>query len=168
MIPFQIPGVTLVLTKHGLPVIDQAFGFANVRQSIPASTDCLHRIASISKVFTRAAIMRLVYWRKLSLQTKVFPEVFGDLYDFACSPCSELITIDHLLNHMVGQWPTTTRSIDPIFKSSKELTFRQLIQSVLKETKIDPDSFGQNYLYSNFGYFVLGRVIENLTGKSYL
>lgn len=60
MIPYQIPGVTLVLTKDGVPVIDQAFGYANLAQNRPASTSHYTRIASISKVFTRQAILFLV------------------------------------------------------------------------------------------------------------
>jgi len=56
MVPFQIPGVCLVFTKNNKVVIDEAFGFANVRLKIKASTDNLHRIASVSKVFTYAAI----------------------------------------------------------------------------------------------------------------
>jgi CubicO group peptidase (beta-lactamase class C family) len=56
MVPFQIPGVCLVVTKNNQKIIDQAFGFANVRLNVVASTNFLHRIASVSKVFTHSAI----------------------------------------------------------------------------------------------------------------
>ena len=42
------------------------------------------------------------------------------------------------------------------------------IAAVLKETKIKPDQLGKDFLYSNFGYCLLGRVIEHVTGMSYI
>ena len=93
----------------------------------------------------------------LSLQTKVFPEVFKGQFDV--SKAASEITIEHLLDHKVGHWPTTTRTNDPMF-CKKDLNLKQLIQSVLKETKIKADELGKTYLYSNFGYCILGRVVE--------
>lgn len=102
--------------------------------------------------------------------TKVFPEIFDALYKYETIPGSEQITIDHLMNHTVGLWPTTTRTEDPMM-NRKELNFRQLITAVMNESKIDAEKLGDkesNYLYSNFGYCLLGRVIEHVTGMNYL
>lgn len=114
MIPFQIPGVLVVLSKDGEVIVNEAFGFSNVRQQVPACSNKYHRIASISKVFTKYAILRQVEQKKLSLQDRVFEDVFGDLFNCKLSSGSELITVDHLINHMVGAWSTKTRSEDPI------------------------------------------------------
>jgi CubicO group peptidase (beta-lactamase class C family) len=89
-------------------------------------------------VFTKQAILQMIKVGKLELDTKVFPDVFGPLYNYQVCPGSELITIEHLLNHTVGVWPTTTRTDDPMF-NKKELPHKQLIQAVLKETKINVD-----------------------------
>lgn len=67
---------------------------------------------------------------------------------------------------MVGAWPTLTRAEDPMF-SRVEQNHKILIQSVLYETKLD-DKVGQFYTYSNFGYCLLGRIIEKVTQKTYV
>lgn len=163
MLPFKIPGVCLVLSEYGQVVIDQAFGHANMRQELPARTSNYHRIASISKVFTRAAIMKLVSEQKIKLSQRVFP----DLLDFNTPGC-ELITVEHLLNHTVGQWPTLTRKEDPMFNQKEHHSnFNKLIGAVLQETKFEQPS-GQSFVYSNFGYFLLGRIIEKVAQTFYI
>ena len=52
MVPYQIPGVCLVVSRSNQILINKAFGFANVKSNIKASTQNYHRIASISKTFT--------------------------------------------------------------------------------------------------------------------
>ena len=88
---------------------------AHTRLQLPASTDKLHRIASISKVFTRVAIERLIEQGHLSLDQKVFPDIFGNYFNYKMCSGSEEITLEHLLKHKVGAWPTTTREQDPMF-----------------------------------------------------
>lgn len=100
------------------------------------------------------------------MNTKVFPEIFDRDINYSICQNSEKITIEHLLNHMVGAWPTTTRSEDPMF-SREQLSHKLLIQSVLYETKLE-EEVGKTYTYSNFGYCLLGRVIEKVTGKTYI
>lgn len=109
MIPYQIPGVCLLVLKDNKTIINQAFGFANVRLKVKASTSNLHRIASVSKVLTHAAIMQLVSEGKLELSAKVFPDIFGDDYNYSICQNSEQITVQHLLDHTVGTWSTLTR-----------------------------------------------------------
>jgi hypothetical protein len=53
---------------------------------------------------------------KLQGSTKVFSdELFGKEFNTTLNPYVELITVDHLVNHMVGAWPTTSRASDPMF-----------------------------------------------------
>ena len=58
----------------------------------------------------------------MNLDSRVFVDIL-DYYSIETTPNAELITIDHLLNHTVGLWPTTTRSEDPMF-SKQTLNFR--------------------------------------------
>ena len=86
--------------------------------------------------------MWLIKWGKINMETKVFPEIFGKYVNIDVCPGAEQITIQMLLNHTVGLWPTTTRSGDPMF-NRKELNHRQLIQAVLKETgKVSVEQLG--------------------------
>ena len=79
---------------------------------------------------------------------------------------ADWITIKHLLDHKTGLWPTKTREEDPMFKYPN-LKQNLLIQAVLNECKIENDP-GDEYVYSNFGYCILGRIIEHLSGLSYI
>ena len=164
MVPFSIPGVVVVVAHGGKIVIDQAVGMANVRSEVAASTANYHRIASISKVFTKAAVQRLIKQGKLSLETCVFPCVFGDSINYKICANSDKITVQHLLTHTTGSWPTTTRTVDPMF-FRPSMNHKLHIQSVLFETKLD--NLGE-YCYSNFGYCILGRVIEIVSGQPYI
>lgn len=67
---------------------------------------------------------------------------------------------------MVGAWPTETRKVDPMF-NYEGLSHKDLIKAVLNDTKLQEDP-GKNYVYSNFGYCLLGRIIEQITGKIFI
>jgi CubicO group peptidase (beta-lactamase class C family) len=96
-------------------ILEEAFGFANPRHKRPCLTSNFHRICSVSKTFTKAAIHLLISQGKLEMDTPVFPEVFGKLFNYSICEHSEKITIRHLLEHKVGAWPTTQRQCDPMF-----------------------------------------------------
>jgi CubicO group peptidase (beta-lactamase class C family) len=98
------------------------------------------------------------------MDTCVFPSVFGESINYKICANSELITVHHLLTHTTGSWPTTTRTVDPMF-SRPSMNHKLLIQSVLYETSLN--NLG-DYCYSNFGYCILGRVIEKLSGLSFI
>lgn len=100
-----------------------------------AQNSRLHRIASISKVITRLAIEQLLKTHKLSRETLVFPEIFMKDFSSKMNSKAELITVQHLMDHMVGTWPTTTRELDPMFHYHN-LNQKLLIQAVLNEKKI--------------------------------
>jgi hypothetical protein len=73
------------------------------------------------------------------------------------------ITVEHLLAHTAGAWRNSAD--DPMFMNL-EMNHSQLIQWTLRNRPLD-HSPGQNIAYSNFGYCVLGRVIEKVTGQPY-
>jgi CubicO group peptidase (beta-lactamase class C family) len=104
------------MSYQGEVLVDQSFGLANTRLQQPCKTTNYHRIASISKTFTKAAILGLIEQGKLKLETKVMPEIFEGKFNYSICKNAELITIEHLLYHKVGSWPTTTRDADPMFK----------------------------------------------------
>ena len=100
------------------------------------------------------------------MNTRVFPDIFGNDYNYSICQGSEEITVQHLLDHTVGAWPTKTRPEDPMF-NRVELSHRILIQAVLYETKLETDP-GDSYVYSNFGYCLLGRIVEKVAQKPYI
>ncbi|MCA9128183.1 MAG: serine hydrolase, partial [Planctomycetales bacterium] len=171
----RIPGASLAITDQSRLVYARGFGYADVGERQPVTPESLFRIASISKPITAVAILQLVDQQKLSLEQKVFEILHYEPHLEEGEHMDERqnqITIRHLLQHR-GGWDRD-KSFDAMFKSvefSDELgvqapaTPDTIIRVMLgKPLDFDP---GERYAYSNYGYCLLGRVIEKITGQSY-
>lgn len=164
----HVPGISIAVSSSRAAELlyHQAFGYADQETSEVLTTGHLFRIASISKPVTSAAIYHLFEQRALDLDWPVFGEANGILreYDLGPSrPLVEQIRVRHLLTHTVGGWGNATA--DPMFQHP-QLDVRQLIAWTLAHQPLTVMP-GQQYAYSNFGYCLLGRVLERLTGKTY-
>ncbi|KAA5547116.1 serine hydrolase [Roseiconus nitratireducens] len=172
----RIPGASIAVTDQSKVVFARAYGYADVgarQQVTPAS---LFRIASISKPITAVAILQLIEKGKLNADDKVFDvldfeddiQSAGDAFDPRCRE----ITIRHLLEHR-GGWDRD-ESFDAMFQSVR---FANQVgvdppagpATVIKAMLTQPLDFqpGERYAYSNFGYCLLGRVIETLSEQPY-
>lgn len=176
MARWGLAGGALALSKDGRLVFSRAYGFADVATNQPFETTSLCRIASDTKPITTVAILRLVEDGKLSLDDKAF-RLLADLTPPAnanVDPHLDDITIQHLLQH-TGGWDSS-KSFDPqyppfTFWASGVLGIEapppaeQIIRFMLGQ----PLDFapGTRYAYSNFGYNVLGRIIERRSGMTY-
>jgi CubicO group peptidase (beta-lactamase class C family) len=166
----DVPGAALAVTKDGRLVYARGFGYADRENGTPVRPKTRFRIASISKPITAAAILRLVMLGKLKLDERAF-ELLG-LADDAADPRLKEVTIRELLHH-TGGWDRAV-SFDPMFRPltiAKELNVAPPAgpESVLRYMRGQKLDFapGSRYAYSNFGYCVLGRVIEKVTGQPY-
>jgi CubicO group peptidase (beta-lactamase class C family) len=170
---FDVPGLSVAIAIKGKPAYAEAFGVADRDSGEALTPQHRFRIASVTKPITSAGIFTLIEARKLRLDSRVFGpnSVLGD--DYYPTPYLgvftlrsddrsfvEQITIEHLLTHTVGGWGNAFN--DPMF-SNKDMSHRELIAWTLAHTVAS----GSSFAYSNFGYCVLGRVIEKLTGQSY-
>src|SRR5262249_10283451 len=145
---------------------EEAFGFADLDARTALSPAHRFRIASISKPITSVAIFKLIEQGKLALADRVFGSS-GDLQnDYGPVPPGARIgdiTIEHLLTHTAGGWPND--ETDPMGKQHA-LDHAGLIAWTLKTRPLDHPP-GAVFAYSNFGYCLLGRVIEKVTGRAY-
>jgi N-acyl-D-amino-acid deacylase len=131
------------------------------------------RIASVSKPITAAAVKQIIRRDQLTLDTKAFPLLkLSPQPGVKPDPRLEQITVAQLLNHK-GGWDRD-KSFDPMFRMhdvEKTLRLRRPAQptDVIRYMLGQPLQFdpGERYEYSNFGYCVLGRVMEKVTGKPY-
>jgi N-acyl-D-amino-acid deacylase len=142
---YEIPGGAVAVTRNGKVVLSKGY---NVKP------DALFRIASISKPFTAVAILKLVEQGKLRLDDKAFTEPAAD-------PRYAGITIRQILHHTAG-WDRDA-SYDPMFRglgAPPDIIRHMLTQQL----DFDP---GTKYAYSNFGFCILGRIIERFSGLSY-
>ncbi|MCE5173495.1 serine hydrolase [Paenibacillus profundus] len=160
----MVPGTSLALTQFGRLVFAQGYGLANQATNEPVTTSTLFRIASVSKPITSVAVFKLIEAGLLNLGDRVFGTnaILGTTY--GTQPYSaniNQITVQHLLEHTSG-W---ARSQDPMF-GHFNLNQHELITWMLDNS---PLTFvpGQTFDYLNFGYCVLGRVIERVSGASY-
>lgn len=159
------PGLSVAIARNGQMQYRQAFGSTEHNQAEPLTTANLFRIASISKPITSVAIFQLIEAGRLRASDFVFgPDgVLGTTYGSKPYDASvKSITVDHLLSHTAGGWG---KSNDPMFLNVS-MSQQELISWVL-DTRPLEHAPGTAYSYSNFGYCLLGRVIERVTGQPY-
>ncbi|WP_034059134.1 serine hydrolase [Lacinutrix jangbogonensis] len=151
---------SVLVAEQGKVIYKKGFGFANMEWDIPNAPNTKHRLGSITKQFTGMLILQLVEAGKMDLQAPItkylpdYPKANGDI-----------ITIHHLLTHTSGI-PNYTAfpgffkndSRDPYTPTEFVKTFSSM------DLEFTP---GDRFNYSNSAYFLLGALIEKVSGKSY-
>lgn len=163
---YGVPGASMAIAKNDRLVYASGFGVADQGTGSAVTVNSRFRIASVSKPITSAAIFTLIEQGRLRLTDKVFGSgaVLGTQYGRkAYSTDVKNITVQNLLEHTAGGWGNSAD--DPMF-SNPTLNQGQLIGWVLDNRPLT-NTPGTTYSYSNFGYSVLGRVIEKVTGQGY-
>lgn len=150
----SIPGLSVAIVKDGRVVLERGWGTTG-RGTRQAAANSVYQIASVSKQFTAAAVLRLAERGQLSLDDDVTRYVSGLPAGY------RTISLRQLLNHTAGV-PNFTE----FFREFRQtLTPVQLIDSLA----VRPLLFapGNGFHYSNSGYYLLGLVIERVTGEAY-
>lgn len=167
----EVHAATLAVSRSGEHLHERAFGFADRELTRPLTPAVRMRIASISKPITAAALKYLVRENKLKLGDPVLKYLPTTRYPAPVDPKWKVITIGEVLQHM-GGWDRSV-SGDPMFKhrtimsdlSTNTLTPRQVVCWMLGQS-VD-FAPGTKSVYSNFGYCLLGVIIEEVAGCSY-
>jgi CubicO group peptidase (beta-lactamase class C family) len=173
----SIPGGAVAAMRDGKLIYARGFGYADVENKTLVQPDALFRIASVSKTITATAIMKLVEEGKLTLDDRVAPLIahLTPAPGATVDPRWEQITVRHLLNH-AGGWDRTKPNggFDPIDQPAIAAAAVGAPAPASPETLIRymkgmPLDFnpGEKFAYSNFGYIILGRVIERVSGMPY-
>ena len=149
-----------VLVSDRGKIYEKGFGMANREWDIPNAPDTKFRLGSITKQFTATLILQLVEQGKIKLDghiTDYLPDYRKDTGD--------KVTIHHLLTHTSGIPSYTNRPdfLSDLSKASFSVT------DFVKKYASDNLEFepGTKFSYDNGGYFILGAIIEKVTGKSY-
>lgn len=176
MVANDVPGGTLAVVHDNTLVVSRSYGLSNVTSGTLAEPDDRVRIASVSKPIAAVATMTLVEDGLLTLNDFVFTQHLASLYNNPGGPLGDTrfgqIMISHLLRHL-GGW---NRSIagDPMFMSRTIAAAEgvaspaegvDIIRYMLRQPL--QSAPGASYAYSNFGFNVLARAIENVTGDDY-
>jgi CubicO group peptidase (beta-lactamase class C family) len=160
------PALSVAMVRNSKFVFERVFGMADSDKHELTSQTSLFRIASLTKPITSVAIFTLVEQGKVNLSDKVFGPsgILDGMY--GKGPYKQYvtdITVDHLLTHTCGGWPADDN--DPMFHNDG-WDQAKLISSTIENVPLTSPP-GQNWAYSNFGYCILGRVIEKITGQPY-
>lgn len=152
------PGATAIVTLDGKTVFRQAYGMASIATQQSMTPETTFRLGSVSKQFTAVAILMLAEEGRLS----VSDEILQFLPDYPVQ--GRQITIEHLLTHSSGIVSFTGKK-DFDANITRELTVADMIDSF----KDDPLEFapGTAFNYNNSGYYLLGALIEKLSGMPY-
>ena len=171
---WKLAGMTMSVVKDGKLVYAHGFGYSDIETKQPVNPGQLFRIASVSKLITAVAIMKLVEHKLISLDSKVFgPKAIikNSIFNSVKDPRLYKITVRHLLAH-AGGW--SLHYGDPAFNSLLVLelngekgaatmdSYCRFIAS--RKLHFDP---GTRSSYSNMGYMFLRNVIESVTGQTY-
>lgn len=171
----NIPGVSIAIVKDGKLVYAKGYGYGVKNKEIASATS-LFRLASISKPITSVAVMKLVEQNKIKLTDKVFGpgRILGTQYGTQpYSSREKAITVKHLLEHTAGgkSWDNDSGSKDndtwdAAMLFTKKESYSDLFKRIL-DTRNPTHTPGTYHDYSNFGYCVLGRIIDKKSNLSY-
>lgn len=153
-----ISGLSLAVYSKGKPVFVKGFGFADIEKKVPVNANTVFRVGSITKEFTAAGIIMLVEEKKLKFSDsihKILPEY---------PKIPNEVTVEHLLSHTSGIFNYTDLP-NWAGLENKDIPRAELVDLFLKQ----PVNFkpGDNWDYTNSGYYLLGLVIEKISGMSY-
>lgn len=149
-------GLSVGVVRDGQLVFNRGYGMANLELSVPVNNSTVFRLASVTKQFTAASVLLLIEQKKLSLSDKL-AKFYPDF------PRGKEITILNLLNHTSGIKDYTDGllwDLSPKGWPTPELAKR------LAGIGFDFPP-GTHWHYSNSGYFLLGQIIEKVSGKSF-
>lgn len=153
----KFPGVAVAVLKNGNPIFVKSYGLASIGHQIPTHRNTVFEIASLTKHMTALAIMTLIEEGKLSTDDKLVEFLDKAPADWGA------ITVNQLLANMAGFEhrfePTHNNSL--LLENSKKDMLDSALAIPLKSKP------GSDWNYSDIGYFMLGVIIEKVTGKSF-
>ncbi|MEA5503643.1 serine hydrolase domain-containing protein [Halotia wernerae UHCC 0503] len=154
----QIPGLSVAVVQDGEPVWVKGYGLANVEHSVAATEHTVYEIASIGKTFTATLIMMLVEAGVIS-PDEAIANYLDDL------PLAwQSVTIKHILSHQSGI-PSYTDAPNYWEITLLDLSKPEILALVSDlPMKFQPGEFSA---YDNTGYYLLGLMLEKITGQSY-
>jgi D-alanyl-D-alanine carboxypeptidase len=150
------PGAVVLVVRDGRTLFRKAYGLASVELGVPVKPDTVFRIASTTKQFTAAAVLKLVEEGRVELKTPIrrcLPELPAGW---------AAITVEHLLTHTSGLWEYSRA---PDFSMQEPVTPAGLIARL--EGRLLEFEPGTRFAYNNSGYILLGLLVERLSGQPY-
>jgi len=155
------PGCAVGVARGGAPILNRAYGMANLEYDIPLTPNSIFEAGSVSKQFTAAAIVLLAQDGKLSLDDgvrKYIPEL---------SEVADPVTIRQMLNHTAGfrDWGTIT-SLTGWSRGTRAHTMAHVLDIMSRQRALNFPA-GTQYSYSNSNYNLAAIVVERVSGQPF-
>ena len=150
-----MPSVSVVVTRGDETLVERAWGLADVSSGRKAEPSTIYQVASVSKQFTAALVLKLVDSGRLSLG-----DTLGQFFD-GLEPEFGALTVEQILNHTSG----LTSEFRSAERGTMPTTRDSLVALAARDTLAAKP--GTKFTYSNTGYMFAGAIIEKLYGKSY-
>jgi len=153
----NVPGLAFAVMENGRVIREGAYGLANVESGAQVGIDSVFELASVTKPITAVSVMMLVEEKKLALDDPV------DKYLAQVPAAWHEITVRELLSHTSGlrEYGLVKCDGSELLDISTKQQFEDLIKSPLLFVP------GTGTQYSDSGYFILGMIIESVSGRSY-
>lgn len=154
------PGGVVLVTQNNKTVFEKAYGLENISYKIPNTSESVFNIGSMSKQFTAMGIVLLQMEGKLSIDDDI-KKYLPELNNFG-----KPITIRHLLHHSSG-----FRSSPELFglagwRDGDAISNEDVYRYLTKQTTLNFEP-GSEYMYTNSGYILLAKIIENVSKQNF-
>jgi CubicO group peptidase (beta-lactamase class C family) len=157
---YGIPGLQLSIAKNGKLLYSEGYGYADVILRKKVTNQTQFRIASVSKTMTSIALMQLLSKGMLNLDSAI--QVYVPSFPVKQYP----VSVRQLAGHLGGIRDYHGNSWDELFVQDHYRSCSEALV-LFKEDSLEVEP-GTQFHYSSYGYILLGAVIENLSGQSYL
>lgn len=151
-------GAVLVV-EAGETIYERAVGFANHDWGIPNTMDTRFRIASLTKAFTKVLLLQLVEEGRVDLGGTIadhLPDYTG--------PGADRITVQQLFDHRSGI--VGESAVENLDRIERDFFTRSRMLDLIAGYELAAAP-GRRWIYSNFGYYLLGAIIEAASGRTY-
>ena len=149
-------GAEVGVMRDGKMILAKGYGMANIELGMPVKPDSVFRIGSITKQFTAAALLMLAEEKKLSVDDKL-SKYFPDF------PRADEVTLRMVLYHTSGIHSYTDPKAD--IDQHKDMTTAEMVRNIQRLSPLYDFEPGTQYRYSNSGYFLLGAIVEKMSGQ---
>src|SRR5262245_14460740 len=154
----KVAGASVVVARQGQAILSESFGQADLELDVPMPADASFEIGSVTKQFTAAAVLLLAERGKIAIDeqlTKYLPDY---------PTHNQKITIRHLLTHTSG-----IKGYTELPEFGDLMPLRKTPETLIRLFADKPLDFppGENLVYNNSAYFLLGLIIEKVSGQTY-
>ena len=171
---WDIKGASFALMKNDSLIYAKGYGYSNLKDSVECEVKNVFRVASVSKLITAVAVMRLCETGKLATDDFVFGEegiLCDSLFLNYRDKNIKKITVDHLLRHTSGfrnphgDAAFNTELVAKYLGKELPLSMDDMVEYATRiRLRAKPGGY---YNYSNLGYIILSKVIEKVSGLPY-